>query len=188
MLHISPPNIAAQTSLKQVAKYRKYWLPFVVLFIFLTSGAYASATVTPTVTETVTPTVTSTVTETATLSVTSDIPTITPTQAPTRVLYEMVMFKCGVKGGQTIEPNISENLSKIGISATYEYDGNKAYVFAIVKNDINLTWLAVTNLLMPLSKEEEEKYKETIVSQKLRTEYLNGTLPIPTHIPQEWAK
>jgi hypothetical protein len=80
--------------------------------------------------------------------------------------YEMVMFKCGIKGGKTIEPNISESLSKIGLNATYEYDGEKAYVFAIVKNDINLTWLAVTNLLMPLSKEEEEKFKETIEARR----------------------
>jgi hypothetical protein len=99
--------------------------------------------------------------------------------------YEMVMFKCGIKGGKTIEPNISESLSKMGLNASYEYDDNSAYVFAIVKNDINITELADANKLLPLSLKDEEKYSKIITQRKLDAYYDNNPSERPAML--EWS-
>lgn len=93
--------------------------------------------------------------------------------------YEVVFFKVGKKFNVNA-PNVSQALEKECHSAFMAYDDKYAYVFAIVDTTKNITWLAITNLLLPLSPEDEAKYAAEIANARAEVDYINGVKPRPT--------
>lgn len=92
----------------------------------------------------------------------------------------MVMFKVPTKVEGARVPDVPDTAFNSCHCAWTDCTGDYTYTFAIIEDKVNEGELAQALKVIPLTKEEEEKYEATIKMVSLETEYLNGTKERPS--------
>ena len=94
-------------------------------------------------------------------------------------MYKMVMFKVPTKIKGARVPDVPTEAFNNCHCAWTDCSGEYSYTFAIIEDKVDTEKMAVELKVIPLSKEEEEKYINIITNALLECDYLNGVKERP---------